>query len=200
MATHTEKKSQARMLTAVSLFFASIVVSFIFALLSNQGSSYWVIRDSLPKGAQIGAENVGVVKIKLSRATAGYLPGTLSPIGAVSRRALVQGEILHRSALTDSSDQLTSEGVSLAIRPADLPASVGIGDIVSIYQLHDARNGENLVEPRIINPSVFIKEISGREGNFRGELTVTVALSREKVPALLAATTSGRLVIVATSG
>lgn len=200
MATQLQKKSQSRMFIAIALFVASIATSFFIAFLSNQGSSYWVVKEPVPIGAKIASADIGLVKIKLARATAGYLSSAISPVGAISKRALIQGEILHRSALTESARELTAESISLAIRSSDIPPSVKLGDQVSIYHLHDVRNGENQIEPRLVISSVFVKEISGREGNFSGDLSITVSLNRDDIPTVLAATTSGRLVIVAIGG
>jgi hypothetical protein len=200
MSKENEKKSQSRMVIAATLFFASIATSFLIAYLSSQGSAFWVLREPLPAGAHIRGENVALVKIKLSRATDGYLPSSVSPVGSITRRAFAAGEILHRSALTDSADRNGSESVSLSIRSSDIPTTIEPGNLVSIYQLHDIRNGENAIAPRLVISPVFIKTIVGKEGNFSGEISVTVSLNREEVPTLLAATTSGRLVIVAISG
>lgn len=200
MVIHNEKKSLSRMLVAVALFLASITASFLIAFISNQGSTYWVARTPIPMGAEITAESVAAIKIKLGRATEGYFPGTTSPLGSISTRALVPGEIIHRSALSQSRTALTSESISLAIRASDIPPKVAPGDLVSIYQLHDARNGESEIAPQLVISPVYVEEITGKEGNFSGELAITVSLGRKGIPALLAATTSGRLVIVAIRG
>ena len=200
MVTHTEKKSQSRMLVALVLFLASICASFLIAFLSNQGSSYWVMKSAVPLGAEITTDNVELEKVRLSRKNDGYLPSSVSPVGAITKRAILQGELLHRSSLANSSQSLKSESVSLAIRSSDIPPSTEPGDLVSIYQLHDVRNGEVATSPQLIISPVFINELSNREGNFSGEFSITVSLNRDDVPSLLAATTSGRLVIVAING
>ena len=200
MVTSIEKKSQSRIFVAIALFLASITASFLIAFISNQGSSYWVMRTPLPMGAQIKAENIGVIKMKLARATQGYLPSSASPLGTITKRAMRQGEILHRDALSSPDGAPTSESISLAIASSDIPSKVAPGDLVSIYQLHDARNGEGEIAPHLVISPVYIEEISGKEGNFSGELSITVSLNRKGVPTLLAATTSGRLVVVAIRG
>lgn len=200
MVTYIEKKSQSRMFVAIALFIASISASFLIAYISNQGTSYWVMRTPLPMGAQINAENVSEVKMKLARATQGYLSSTTSPLGAITKRALSEGEILSRGVLSGPGGAPTSESISLAIASSDFPSKVAPGDLVSIYQLHDARNGESEIAPHLVISPVYIEEISGKEGNFSGELSITVSLNRKGVPTLLAATTSGRLVIVAIRG
>ena len=188
------------MVIAIALFSTSILTSFIFAFLSNQGSSYWVMKTPIAGGVQITSENVQLTKVELSRSTDGYLPQSINPIGTITKRALVRGELLNRDALTRSTKNLTAESLSLSIRSVDLPSSIQPGALVSIYQLHDMRNGESAKEPRLVISSVFVKSIEGREASFSGEVSVTVTLSQSDITSLLAATTSGRLVIVATSG
>lgn len=200
MAKDNEKKTQGRMLIAITLFFASIVTSFAIAFLSNQGSAYWVVQSPIPKGVQITRQDIEISKMKLSRMTDGYLVSSANPIGTITKRAFASGELLYRGALTNSSDQMTSETLSLSIRAVDIPASVLPGDSIAIYQLHDVRNGEAAVEPQLVLSSLFLTSVEGKKGNFSGEISVSVSLDRKEIPKLLAATTSGRLVIVATSG
>ncbi len=200
MPIETGKKSQKRMAVAITLFFASITTSFAFAFLSHQGSAYWIVTSPLPKGAAITREDVEISRMKLSRAAEGYVEGNINPIGVITKRPFAIGELLQRNALTNNKDQLSTESISLSIRSVDIPTSVVSGDRVTIYQLHDARNGEEVIDPQLVISSVFLQSIEGRKGNFSGDLSVTISLDRNQIPTLLAATTSGRLVIVATSG
>lgn len=200
MATEIGKKSQKRMAIAITLFLASITTSFAFAFLSHQGSAYWVVTSPIPKGVAITREDVEISRMKLSRATDGYIKGNLNPVGVITKRSFASGELLLRSAITASPDQLSAERVSLSLRSVDIPASIVPGDRVTIYQLHDARNGEEAIEPQLILSSLFLVSIEGRKGNFSGDVSVTISLDRKEIPTLLAATTSGRLVVVATSG
>lgn len=188
------------MLVAIALFIASIAASFLIAFTSHQGSSYWVMRSPLPAGARIAAEDVLVSKVTIGRAITGYLPSTLSPIGSITKRSLAQGEILHQGALSKSSKALTSESISLPIRATDFPPTVKPGDFVSIYQLHDVRNGESAIAPQLIISPAFVEGVTGKDRNFSGDLSITVSISRADVPKLLAATTSGRLVVIAIRG
>ena len=200
MAKEIGKKSEKRMAIAITLFLASITTSFAFAFLSHQGSAYWVVTSPLPKGVAITRDDVEISRMKLSRATDGYIQSNLNPIGVITKRSFASGELLLRSAITDSPDQLSAERLSLSLRSVDIPASIVPGDLVTIYQLHDARNGEEAIEPQLILSSLFLVSIEGRKGNFSGDVSVTISLDRKDIPTLLAATTSGRLVIVATSG
>ncbi len=200
MVTDIKKKSQNRMFVAVALFLASITASFLIAFISHQGSSYWVMSSPLPAGARITAEDVLLSKVTIGRSISGYLPMSSSPVGSISKRSLAAGEILHQSALTQSTKALSSESISLPIRATDFPPTVKPGDLVSIYQLHDVRNGESGIAPQLIISPAFIEGVAGKDRNFSGELSITVSLNRSDIPTLLAATTSGRLVIVAIRG
>ena len=200
MPKETGKKSQKRMAIAITLFLASITTSFAFAFLSNQGSAYWVVTSPLPKGVAITREDIQISRMKLSRATDGYFGGDINPIGAITKRSFAAGELLLKGALTNNADHLSAENVSLSVRSVDIPASVAPGDRVTIYQLHDARNGEGAIEPQLIMSSIFLVSIEGRKGNFSGDVSVTLSLGRNQISTLLAATTSGRLVIVAAGG
>jgi SAF domain len=200
MVTDIRKKSQNRMFVAVALFLASIAASFLIAFISHQGSSYWVIRLPLPAGARITVEDVQLSKITIGPSISGYIPSSRTPVGSITKRSLAIGEILHQSALTQSTKALTSESISLPIRATDFPPTVKPGDLVSIYQLHDVRNGESAIAPKLIISPAFIEGISGKDRNFSGELSITVSLNRTDIPTLLAATTSGRLVVVAIRG
>jgi SAF domain len=200
MVATIHKKSQSRMVVAVALFFSSIAASFLIAFISHQGNSYWVVRSPLPAGVRITAEDVALSKATLGRDMDGYLSSGFSPVGKVTKKSFAQGELLHQGALTQSGKALTSESISLPIRATDFPPTVKPGDLVSIYQLHDVRNGESAIAPQLIISQAFVEGISGKDRNFSGDLSISVSLNRVDIPSLLAATTSGRLVIVAIHG
>jgi hypothetical protein len=200
MSRTSEKKSQTRLAIAATLFLASIAASLLISFLSHSSDTYWVAKRALPQGVAIRAEDLTLAKASLSRPIAEYLDRSANPIGAITRRAFKAGELLIPQELSDSSADLQSESLSLSIRSTDMPQSTSPGSLTSLYQVHDIRNGEVAIPPRLILSSVLIREIGSKGGNFGGEISVTVSLNRDDVPALLAATTSGRIVLVSTSG
>jgi hypothetical protein len=200
MPTTSEKKSQTRLLIATSLFFASVFASFLISYISHQGESYWVATHPIAKGVQISPSDVTLTKNTLSPALKGYISSDSNPIGSISRRTFTAGELIHISALSESVEDLTTESISLAVRNTDLPMSISVGDMVALFQVHDARNGETVQEPIRIISGVFVKEIAKQGSNFGSDAALTLSLNRDEIPRVLSATSSGRIVVVATSG
>jgi hypothetical protein len=200
MATSFEKKSHTRLLIASSLFLASVLASFLISYISHQGDSYWVTTRAIAKGVQIAPADVTLARSDLTSAIKGYLTDRGNPIGSISRRAMAAGELVNDVALSENIDDLTTESISISIRSSDLPLNAGAGDVVSLYQVHDSRNGESVPEPVRVISGVFIKEISERGSNFGSDVALTISLHRDDISRVLAATASGRLVVVANRG
>jgi hypothetical protein len=200
MNSQVDKKSQSRLLVAGALFLTSIIASLLIAYISSTGGKYWVLNHPLPKGVRIASADISLAKATLGRGAQGYLSSSFNPIGSITLRKLSSGTLLNTSDLSNSGEELGSESLSIAVRAADLPATITVGEIVSIYQVFDARNGEVVPDPRRIISGVFIKEISQKGANFGGDLALTITIARDDVPTVLAATSSGRLVVVASRG
>lgn len=144
--------------------------------------------------------DLGFTSATLGSASAGYLLEKNNPVGAVALRRIPAGEILHFSAVTkDISAQASSE-ISLSVRAVDIPRDISVGELVTIYHLHDAKNGEVQIPLQRVLGGVFISSIDRESANFGSDIALTVSLDREAVADLLTATTSGRLVIVRSRG
>ena len=195
-----DKKSHSRLLVAGALFFTSIIASLLIAYISSTGGEYWVLNRSLPKGVQLTSADVTLEKVTLGMKARGYISSSLNPIGSITVRNLASGALLNTSDLTGNSEELNSESLSIGVRTADIPSTTSVGDLVSLYQVFDARNGESVPEPQRVISNVFVKVISQKGANFGGDTSLTISLHRDDVPAVLAATSSGRIVVVASGG
>lgn len=200
MTNSQSKKSQQRLAIAASLFFTSILASFLISYLSQSGSHYWVLREALPRGVQIESSNLALTKASLGQDLRGYLSSKENPVGSITRRNLNEGELINVNDLTGDSSELRSETLSLSIRASDISSTVKPGDIVSLYQVHDARNGEEVPTPSQILSGVFIRELSRKNANFGSEISLTVTVDRDDVATVLSATSSGRIVVISTHG
>ncbi|MFM6841090.1 MAG: SAF domain-containing protein [Candidatus Planktophila sp.] len=200
MSLTTENKSNNRLAIAGALFLTSIIASFAISYFANSGSHYWVLKQPLSRGVQITASDIALVKIALGNDVRGYIPGTSNPVGSITRRSLLSGELLNSNDISSNSEGLTTESLSISIRAADIPQSTLPGDLVSLYQVFDARNGEVVTPPQHVISGVFIKEIARKSANFGSDLSLTITVQREDVPLVLIATSSGRIVVVASHG
>ena len=200
MTTHSEKNSQTRLIVATSLFTLSILASFLFSYTSHLGEKYWVLTRPVAIGVQIGDRDLTLVKASLSAPITKYLSASENPAGSISTRNLKAGELLNREDISEDSTFLTTENISLAIRAVDIPSSVQIGDLVSLYQVQDARNGEVVQSPTEIISGVFVRDIARKSANFGSDIALTLSLNRREVPAVLLASASGRLVVASAHG
>jgi hypothetical protein len=200
MPITTEKKPNNRLAIAGALFLTSIVASFAISYIANSGSHYWVLKQPLSRGVQITASDIALVKTSLGKAARGYISQSSNPVGSITRRSLLAGELLNLNDITSNSEELTMESLSLSIRAVDIPQSTLPGDLVSLYQVFDARNGEAVMPPQRVISGVFIKEVARKSANFGSDLSLTINIQRDEVPLVLAATSSGRIVVVAAHG
>jgi hypothetical protein len=200
MSNLSHKKSQQRLIIAGALFFTSILASFLISYLSQSGAHYWVLTHPMARGTQIESSDVSLAKISLGEGVRGYLSSTANPIGSITRRNINAGELINQSDLSTNSEDLTSESLSISIRASDISPSISSGSLISLYQVHDARNGEVVPEPVRVLTGVFVKEVSRKSANFGSDLSLTITVHRDDVRNILSATSSGRIVVVSSRG
>ena len=196
----SQSRSNTRFILSLTLFAAAFLSALLISMAANRGSSYWSITHPIPQGVQLTSADIAPVKISLGRNSRGYLLATSNPIGSITRRELFAGELINYKAITNDSAGLTSAQLSISIRAVDFPSNAKMGEIVDIYQLHDTRNNEALIAPERISMSAFIDSIDRKGNSFGGDVGVTLSVDRSEVAQILAATTSGRIVIVSSHG
>jgi hypothetical protein len=170
------------------------------SLAANHSEKFWVVLHPIAAGTQIDAADLGLQSVSLGASSDRYLSHTANPIGSITKRNLVSGELLQSVALTDDSQAMNHQEIGISIRSVDLPSSVEVGEVVTIFQLHDVKNGEASAPPHHIAGGVFISSIDRKSSNFGGEVAITISVDREVVADILDATTSGRLVVVKSHG
>ena len=200
MSNPYNKKSHQRLVIAGALFLTSILASFLISYLSQSGAHYWLLTHPLARGVQIEASDVTLVKVSLGAGVRGYLSSQENPIGSITRRDINGGELINSGDLSANAEDLTTESLSISIRASDISPSISSGSIVSLYQVHDARNGEIVPAPVRILSGVFVKEVSRKSANFGADLSLSLTVSRDDVATLLSATSSGRIVVVSSRG
>ena len=195
-----KRNSHTRLILATTLCGATLLASFAMSVAANQKEKYWVVLRPIAAGSQIEAADLGLESVVLGSSEGNYLPAALNPIGSITRRALSSGELLGGNSITDDSSAMVNRQISISVRSVDIPAGLTVGEMVSIYHLHDAKNGQAALAPEFVQGGVFVSALDRNGNNFGGEAALTVSINRESISELLNATTSGRLVIVRADG
>lgn len=170
------------------------------SIAANHSDKYWVVTHPIAAGTQVEGQDIGLQSVSLGASSRLYLSNAANPIGSITLRSLSLGELLPSAALTDDSEAMNHQQLSISIRSVDLPSTVEVGEVVTIFQLHDAKNGENSEPPHHIASGVFITSIDRKSTNFGGEVAITISVDRDVIGDILDATTSGRLVVVKSHG
>ena len=195
-----KRNSHARLILAATLCGSTLLASFAMSMAANQREKYWVVLHPIAAGTQIEASDLGLQSVVLGSSEGNYLPAATNPIGSITRRQLSSGELLEVNSITDDSSGMVNQQVSISARIVDIPAALTVGEVISIYQVHDAKNGESASPARHVLGGVFVTSFDRKGNNFGGEAALTLSINRELIPELLDATTSGRLVIVRAHG
>ncbi|CAN2213087.1 SAF_CpaB_FlgA_like domain containing protein [Candidatus Nanopelagicaceae bacterium] len=194
-----KRNSHTRLILAATLCGATLLASFAMSMAANQREKYWVVLHPIAAGTQLEASDLGLQSVVLGSSEGNYLPANSNPIGSITRRQLSSGELLGGNSITAQSSAMLNQQVSISLRSVDIPAQLNVGEVVSIYQLHDAQNGEAGSAQHVLG-GVFVTALDRKGSNFGGEAALTVSINRELIPELLEATTSGRLVVVRAHG
>ena len=194
-----KRNSHTRLILAATLCGATLLTSFAMSMAANQREKYWVVLHPIAAGTQLEASDLGLQSVVLGSSEGNYLPANSNPIGSITRRQLSSGELLGGNSITAQSSAMLNQQVSISLRSVDIPAQLNVGEVVSIYQLHDAQNGEAGSAQHVLG-GVFVTALDRKGSNFGGEAALTVSINRELIPELLEATTSGRLVVVRAHG
>ena len=191
--------SRSRMPLAISLIIASFISAFFLANFSQSTKQYWVATIDLQSGHQISTGDVSLVDMDLSASSMIYLSKDLDPREQVVTKNVVAGEVMAINSVSSTAKTMASSAVPLSIRSVDLATGIYVGALVDIYWVIDNLNGELPQDPILILGSVPIISADVKNKNFGTDAAITVSVEQTQVLRLLAATTSGRLVVISSN-
>ncbi|WP_051217831.1 hypothetical protein [Nocardioides insulae] len=134
-----------RLWIGVAIVAVSVVVgSRLFASVDDT-VGVWAVSSDVAAGAELGSEDLVVQQVRF--ADPGQVDRYFSAQAPVPgdlrvRHSVSAGELLPRSAVTQSSDTGLVE-VPVAAEPEQVPSSVGPGSVVDVY-LADPQSGRDL--------------------------------------------------------
>lgn len=199
-ATSSITLKSPRVIVAGVLFLAALLSSFAFAALSNQSSAYWVVSHPVAAGSLLTSGDLELIDASLIDNQGLYLTEDLSPIGSTTTRYIAGGEFVATSAVTEDLQEFDAEQVPLNISASDIPATIEIGEPISIYWVPEPQDAQSLSTPELLLTGVFLRSIDRKSANFGNGLAITVSVDNSQVQRLLAGTSNGRLVIVKSNG
>ena len=191
--------SRSRMPLAISLIIASFISAFFLANFSQSTKQYWVATIDLQSGHQISTGDLSLMDMDLSSSSMIYLSKDLDPLGQVITKNVVAGEVMAINSVSSTAKSMASSAVPLSIRSVDLAAGIYVGALVDIYWVIDSLNSELPQDPILILGSVPIISADVKNKNFGTDAAITVSVEQTQVLRLLAATTSGRLVVISSN-
>jgi hypothetical protein len=189
-----------RVIVAGVLFLAALLSSFAFAALSDRSSAYWIVSHPVAAGSLLTADDLELTNASLVGNEDLYLSEDLSPSGSTTTRFIAAGEFISTSAVTEDLQEFDAEQVPLNISTSDIPATIEIGEPISIYWVPEPQDSQSLSTPELLLTGIFLRSIDRTSSNFGNGLAITVSVDNSQVQRLLAGTSNGRLVVVKSNG
>ena len=189
-----------RVIVAATLFLAALLSSFIFAVLSDRSSGYWVASHPIAPGTLLTADDFRLVSASLVGNGDLYLAEEFPPTGLTSTQSIGEGEFLPLGSLSEDSLSFDAEQVPLNILPSDIPANISIGEAISLYWVPEPLDSQSMSTPRLLLSGIFLRSIDRKGSNFGNGLAITVSVDSSQVIELLAGTSNGRLIVIGSHG
>jgi hypothetical protein len=117
-------------------------------------------------------------------------------VGLVANRAMQVGEVVSKADVGSFAESIATSAVPLNLRSGDLASGINVGDLVDLYWVLDARNGEEVVNPILILGGISLIGLDESKNSLGGDVSITVAIEETQILRMLSATTQGRLVVV----
>lgn len=190
----------ARLVVGVLLVLGSVVLGSRVVAAADDTYEVWALRADLGAATTIEAGDLEPVPVHLGDAAASkYLSTSSSPVGWVLTRPLSAGELLPGGALAAAS----TADLRRVVLEVDRVGAVGLvrGRTVDVYAVAEGAPGEQgeTEPPALVVAGVTVAELSSDGGGLSAgsqRVGVTLLVSGDSVPDVLAAQEGDRLVLV----
>lgn len=183
-----------RFAIGLSLVFVSVAGVWWLVSATDHTVAVYAARSTLVAGEAAAVSELRLVHVTLGGAERAYLAADDVPEGGVVlTRTVQEGELVPRSAVTESS------GIGVASVVVDVgsavPASIGAGSVVDLWSAAPGQSGE-FEPPAVLVAGVSVVGTMADDGLIvRGDgVRVEVSVPRSQVAAVLAAVAAGHLV------
>jgi hypothetical protein len=195
-----------RLWVGVAIVAASIVAGVLVLGSSDETVPVWAAADTLGAGHVLTADDLAVRRVRFDDADAAslYLPADRQvPAELRLNRQVDAGELLPRAALgtTDGREQ---RQVPVSVAPDQVPAAVGVGDLVDVYlrpATHTACRDSSVCDGLPVLSAVTVVDAPPAEQAFgpdgsRMLVLAMPALQAQRFFQLLAATDDASVTVV----
>ena len=192
----TRKKTSSRTTIAITLYLISLLLSLFILRIQKAESYVWVARHTIPQGVKISQNDVYKSKVAIGNLIHAYVDAEDSLVGLISSRTIAAEEIISKKAVSRNSHNQEMRTVSLKLQSSDIPFGTLTGSHVAIYKVVDIQPGQSAVPIERVAPDISITYIEERENNFSGLIKTSFLVNQDEAEKIVAASSSGRLVLV----
>jgi hypothetical protein len=160
----------------------------------------WAAADDLAPGTELTADDLVAVDVRLDATADAYLSTGTRPEGRVLARAVRAGELVPRSVLEESADQVQ---LALPVQAGYVPPGLDRGQLVDVYAVADPAAGATGVADGSVTLVVRrapVQAISGRSDGVLSTPTtavqVVVAVPADRAADVLTSIGGRPLVVV----
>lgn len=193
-------KISSRTLIAIALVVASFLASFTLSRAANRTELLWSAHSVLLPGTVIHASDLVSSRAALPGGTDAYVTQNELIVGYQVLRPIGVGELIPSSAINQDKGGSINIDVPISVQGSDMPSGLASGQSVNIYHVEDRQPLEEASAPSLVLADIYILDIDQKNQNMSSAVALTLSIPRADAVRLLAATASGRIVVVRLHG
>jgi hypothetical protein len=187
-----------RLVVGLLLVLVSVVIGARVITAADRTTPVWAVRSDLAAGTTLGADDLVVVRMRVSAGADRYLSTGRSPAGLALVRDVGAGEVLPAAAVRPGSG---GSMVSIPVSPQHVPASIRAGQLIDVYATAKAPDGTVRTDRVLTGVPVQQVRFPPRGVlSSTAEVALVVRVPPESAVALVRALRSAEIDVTARSG